>query len=151
MEQEYFPEKTNVFNLYIEDNNGENRRQAENVISVELPKLVIGAGGDLLSITPVRIFFKRVEDALALLKAEETHLRVRAAEQVHCKDGGYLFKGRQHILTIERTNRSFSPGITKHGEPSYAFCEFEVKEYTMTLDEVEVLYVSMEDKILRIN
>lgn len=143
--------KTNEFNLRLEDESGENWRNAKGVISVELPKIAFDGDGKLLGISPVRIFFTGVEDALAVVKAKETHLRVRAAEQLLDSAGGYTFKGRQHILTVERPSVRFSPGITKRGEPAYALCEFTVKKYAMTFDDKETLYASTEEKMLRIN
>lgn len=150
METIHFHDKTNEFNLRLEDESGENWRNAKGVISVELPKIAFDGEGNLLNITPVRIYFTGVEDALAVVKAEEAHLRVRAAERLLSGDGSDVFKGRQHILTIERPTAWFSPGITKRGEPAYALCEFKVKKYTMTLDDEEILYASVEDKVLRI-
>ena len=151
METRYFPDKTSPFNLRLEDESGENWRNAKGVISVELPKIAFDGGEKLLGISPVRIFFTGVEDALAVVKAKETHLRVRAAEQLLGSAGGYTFKGRQHILTVERPSVRFSPGITKCGEYAYALCEFTVKKYIMTFDGKETLYASTEEKLLRIN
>ncbi len=150
MGTEYFPDKTVDFNLRLEDESGENWRNAKGVISVELPKIAFDGGEKLLDITSVRIFFTKVEDALAVEKAKETRLRVRAAEQLSDIAGGYTFIGRQHILDIERPSVQFCPGITKRNMPAYALCEFTVKKYTMTFDGEEVLYASVEDKVLRI-
>ena len=150
METEYFPDKTRDFNLRLEDESGENWRNAKGVISVELPKLALDGDGKLLGVTPVRIFFTKAEDALAVVKAKESRLRVRAAEQSFDIAGGCTFIGRQHIIDIERPSVRFSPGIAKRNEPAYALCEFTVKKYTMTLDGEEVLYASVEDKVLRI-
>lgn len=151
MEQRCIPEKTNEFNLRLEDESGENWRNAEGVMSVELPKLAFDGDGNLLGITPVRIFFTTVETALAVFKAKETHLCVRAAEQLRDKEGGYCFKGRQHILTVKRPAMKFSAGVTTRGEPACALCEFAVKEYAMVFDGEEIFYVSTEGKMLGIN
>ena len=154
MEKNLIPEKTNAFNLRLEDERGENWHKSEGVISVELPKIAFDGEWNLLWISPVRIFFTSVEAALAMVKAKETHLRVEAAEQLFSRNGrngGYMFKGREHILTIERPCVCFSPGITECGKPAYALCEFKVKKYTMTLDGEETLCASLEDKVLRIN
>lgn len=150
MEQQYFPDKTNDFNLRLEDESGKNWRKAAGVISVELPKITVGRGRSLLGIAPVRIFFASVEDALAVAGAEETHLRVRAAEQLFNMDGKCVFKGREHIITIERGKSWLSPGVAKRGEHAYAMCEFQVKRYAMTFDGEEIFCASAEDKEIHI-
>ncbi len=150
MLKDSFPEKAVEFNLRLEDETGENWRNAGGVISVELPKIAVDGNWALLGITPVKIICKSVEDMLAIVKAEETHLRVRVAEQVYSEVGAYEFKGRQHILTIEPPSVRFSPGIAKRGEPAYALCEFSVKKYTMEFDGEETFYASVEDGTLQI-
>lgn len=151
MTQRYFYDKTVEFNLYLEDTSGKNLRKVKGVISVELPKVTLDRDGNLLDISKLRIFFAGVENALTVVTAEETHMRVKAAEQLTTADGGYALKQRQHIFTVNRENMGFSPGYTKQGEPACALCEFTVKTYTMTFDAEEVLYGSMDDKVLRIN
>lgn len=151
MEQRYFHDKTNEFNLYLGDEDGENLCKMNGAISVELPKITFDEDGKLLGITPVRIYFASVENALAVVHAKTTHLRIRAAEQLYSTEGGYIFKPRQHIFTVDRKSMQFSPGVTERDKPAYALCEFMVKKYSMTFDGLEVLYASMEDKVLRMN
>lgn len=119
-EKSYFPDKTAEFNLYMEDASEEKSHKAKGVISAELPKVSFDKDGNLRGISHLKIFFTNVEDALDIVTAEDTQIRIRVAEQLYQADGGYGFKPRQHIFIVDRESMWFSPGYTKRGELSTA-------------------------------
>ncbi len=136
----HIPESAIDFNVYLLDEQGDNRHKVDDVIAVELPKISFAGSSCLIGLTPARIFFSSVEGCIALARATETRLLIRAAEQSYSREtGNFDCKGREHSLTIDRATLCFTPGIVKQDKPAYACCEFLVKKYTMIFDGKEVL------------
>lgn len=139
-----------MFEVYQEDEHGENRRKAERVVSVELPKIELDKKQNLQSISPVRVFFGNAEDMLKMVRAEETHLRIMAAAQVFDAIGRKReVEAWLHLLTIDRNKITFSSGLVESKKTARAWCQFPVTAYEMLKDDENIFCASAENMTVR--
>lgn len=130
---------TVMFMAYLEDERGENKQEAENVVSVELPKIELYKKQNVRIKSPVRILFSNAADMLKMVRAEETHMRVVAAAQVYnAIERKYEVESWIHLLTINRNGIAFSSGTVENASNTNAWCQFPVTAYKILKDEEEI-------------
>lgn len=134
------------FNVYLEDENGENRKEVIGVQTVELPKCRTDYEGRTTVEGRVKIVFRGTGDALALLQHGERVLAVYAAEQYLGRwSRDYTIEAQKHILVPDWNAAIFCPGTVASADNAGAVLEYPVREYRMLCGEEEVFRAQADE------
>ena len=134
------------FNVYLEDENGENRKEVMGVQAVELPKCSTDHEGRTTIEGGIKIVFRGTGDALSLLQRGERVLKIYAAEQYLGRwTREFEIERRDHVIVPDWDAAVFYPGTVVSADNAVASLEYPVREYRMLCDGKEIFRAETDE------